>query len=86
MAEGISTEAYESNVFWADVDIESGKTRRIVSLIVKRFYPEGSDPYWKAFPLDKTHASQLHDKHDSTIRSQLKDVTDELEEYKSDHP
>ncbi|HBB95591.1 MAG TPA: hypothetical protein DC054_09380 [Blastocatellia bacterium] len=68
---GISTEPYESNVFWVDVDIENGPRTRVLSLIVKRFYPENGEPYWKAFPLDKSHASQLHDAHDAEIKRQL---------------
>jgi len=83
---GISTEAYESNTFWADVDIESGKRNRILSLIVKRFYPDNGDPYWKAFPVSDSRASRIHAAHDAEIKRQLNDTTNELEEYKSEHP
>jgi hypothetical protein len=68
---GMASEPFESNVFWVDVDLENGQHKRVLSLVVKQFFPESGKPYWKAFPLDKSHASQLHDARDSRIEAEL---------------
>jgi hypothetical protein len=68
---GMASESYEANVFWVDVDLESGPRKGVLSLIVKQFFPDSGGPYWKAFPLDKTHASQIHDVHDSVVEADL---------------
>ena len=68
---GISAESYDSNIYWVDVDIENGQRKMVVSLIAKAFFLEGGKSYWKAFPLDKSHASQLHDARDSETQRQL---------------
>jgi hypothetical protein len=77
----MATESYESNVFWVDVDLENGQRKRILSLIVKQFFPDTGQPYWKAFPLDRSHASRLHDARDADLKKQLKSVTEELEQH-----
>lgn len=80
---GMSSQAYEANVFWVDVDLEEGKRQRVLTLIVKQFFPESGAPYWKAFPLDRNHASQLHYARDAEMRRQLEEANDKVERYEN---
>jgi hypothetical protein len=81
---GLSTEPYESNIFWIDADIEKGNRRRVISLLVKEFYPEdGSPAYWKAFPVDRIHAARLHDLRDISLQHQLDDANEKVNSYEN---
>ena len=79
----MASQSYESNVFWVDVDLENGQRKRILSLIVKRFFPESGEPYWKAFPIDRSHASQLHYAHDGETQRQLNEANDKIQRYEN---
>lgn len=68
---GMASESYEANVFWVDADLENGRRRRVLSLMVKQFFPDDGKPYFKAFPLGKGYTSQLHDAHDSERNAEL---------------
>lgn len=80
---GMASQSYESNVFWVDVDLENGQQRKVLSLIVKQFFPESGSPYWKAFSVDRNHASQLHYAHDVEIRRQLDEANDKVQRYEN---
>jgi hypothetical protein len=76
---GMASQAsYEPNVFLIDVDLEKGKQHRVLSLIVEQFFPENGARYWKAFPLDKNHASQLQYARDASKEGELEDANDKL--------
>jgi hypothetical protein len=68
---GMSAVPSDWNVYWIDVEIEQGSEKKILSLIAKPFFPEQGSSYWKAFPLDKNHATQMHEADDSRIKSEL---------------
>jgi len=73
-----SQESYEQNVFLVDVDVEKGKQHRVLSLIVEQFFTEKGPPYWKASPLDVSHAIQLHYARDASKEQELEDATDKI--------
>lgn len=80
---GMASQAFEANVFWVDVDLENGQQHRVLSLIVKQFFPESGTPYWKAFALDRNHASQLHYAHDAETQRQLEEASDKVSRYEN---
>ena len=44
---GLAIEPYQNNVFWVAADIEMGHKNVVLSLVVRRFFPESGNPYWK---------------------------------------
>lgn len=80
---GIASQPYESNVFWVDVDLENGQQKWVLSLVVKRFFSETGESYWRAFPINRHLASQLHYAHDVELQRQLNEANDTLQRYEN---
>jgi len=58
---GIASDKYYSWEYWVDVNIAKDDQEQIISLSVKKFFPESGEAYWKARPLTKDVESQMRD-------------------------
>lgn len=71
---GISTRAFESNIFWVAADIEKDKRNVVIELVVRKFFPESGAPYWKVVSLRKTLQEQLNDINDADVWKKLEEA------------
>jgi hypothetical protein len=80
---GIATEPYQHNVFWVAVDIEKAGKSVVINLVVKRFFPESGNAYWKAILANESLKQQLHNMNDAQVWKKLNEATDEIETLKN---
>lgn len=83
---GIASTEYQAGIYWVAVDVTKGNRSVVISLAVRKFFPESGEPYWKAVPLHRTLAQQLHDLDDATTWERLNDALLENEELESQIP
>lgn len=59
---GMSSREYAGHEFTVYVDIEKGNQKNVLSLDVRRFFPDSGTSYWRAMPIDQKLLSELSEK------------------------
>jgi hypothetical protein len=80
---GLAIESYQNNVFWVAADIEMGHKSVVLSLVVRRFFPESGNAYWKVILENESLRQQLHNMNDADIWKKLSEAKDEIESLKN---
>jgi len=76
---GLAIEPYQNNVFWVAADIEKGDKNVVINLVVRKFFPESGNAYWKAILENESLRQQLHNMNDADIWKKLNEAKDEIE-------
>jgi hypothetical protein len=76
---GLAIEPYQNNVFWVAADIEKGDKNVVINLVVRKFFPESGNAYWKVILENESLRQQLHNMNDADIRKKLTEAKDEIE-------
>jgi hypothetical protein len=76
---GLAIEPYQNNVFWVAADIEKGDKSVVINLVVRKFFPESGNAYWKAILENESLRQQLHNMNDADIWKKLNEAKDEIE-------
>lgn len=64
---GLAIEPYQNNVFWVAADIEKGDKNVVINLVVRKFFPESGNAYWKVILENESLRQQLHNMNDADI-------------------
>jgi hypothetical protein len=80
---GLAIEPYQNNVYWVAADIEKGNKNVVLSLVVRRFFPESGNAYWKVMLENESVRQQLHNMNDADIWKKLSEAKDEIESLKN---
>jgi hypothetical protein len=68
---GLALQLYAGNEFSVSAHVEKDNKRAVISLVVRRFYPENGNPYWLAILSDRSIEAQLHDLSDRALEDEL---------------
>ena len=83
---GCSSEAYQNSSFWVAVDLEKDKRIAIAPFLVRKFFPESGDPYWRVIFLRSTFEEQQHALHDADLLKQLNQEKERVQELENPEP
>lgn len=56
---GTSTQGFQGNTFWVDLDIKDNGKPSVVSVNVQRFFDANGKGYWRVSTLNDTHKARL---------------------------
>lgn len=79
IVKGEWSQRYKNNVFWVDVDVEVSGKRAVVPLVLRKFFPEAGEPYWRAVLLSTDLRERQRLTHDEEILRQLSEAELELD-------
>jgi hypothetical protein len=68
---GLSTQPYQGNIFWVDVDLKNDNQVAVVSLSARKFFSDSGDSYWRVTLLDKALGDRLRDLDDTNLLKEL---------------
>ena len=83
---GMASQAFYGNVFSIDADLEKDGHHVVITVEARKFFPESSDPYWLAVPVNTFRRDRLHTLNDDDLFKKLKKAQAELEELRSPPP
>ena len=83
---GVSSEAYQNGSYWIAVDLEKDKRTAVVPFLVRKFFPESGDPYWRVIFLRSTFEAQEHALHDADLLKQLDEAETRVYELENPEP
>jgi len=79
IVKGEWSQRYKNNVFWIDVDVEVNGQRVVVPLVLRKFFPETGEPYWRAVLLSTDLRERQRLTRDEEILKQLNEAELELD-------
>jgi len=83
---GVSSEPYKHGSYWVAVDLEKDKRTAVIPFLVRKFFPESGDPYWRVIFLRSTFEAQEHALHDADLLKQLDEAETKIYELENPEP
>jgi hypothetical protein len=77
---GIASQVYEGNAFSMDAELESKNQRIVVTFDVRKFFSDSGDGYWLAVPVNKFRVDRFQALTENTLRKELGDAQQQLED------